>query len=205
MSVWVTPWKEGTRAHTKEMLRENRYHSSIREALTRSLLATFWSASFFSSGVMSTPMATRWSRRVLRLFFCVFRRLSFLVRPVSSSSWRSSSEKLSSPEAGDAGPELSAIDSAIFGSSWRPLAVRTEGARGRELLSALAEPTLCMRLLLRRRWPNPLMGSISMAGPARDSGWAGLEEDIGPRSSASAEVACAWVECSGLGRRRLCL
>lgn len=64
----------------------------MRVPLTASFRTTVWSASFFSSAV-TLSRAIRWSSRVFRLFFFCFLRLSFVVRPVSSSSCRSSSEK----------------------------------------------------------------------------------------------------------------
>jgi hypothetical protein len=117
-----------------------------------------------------SSLTTRWSSIWFLLFFRPFLRLSFPVRPVSSSSWRSSSVNSSSvPSPGRRGsPSLPS--STIFPSSSPFSGIRLDcdadtgrGERWR-LLEALAG---LMRLLRRRRWPEGATALISMSSGPR--------------------------------------
>lgn len=128
------------------------------------LLATLRSASCFSSAEMPSSLATRWSSNWFLLLFRLFLRLSLPVRPASSSSWRSSSDRSSSSTSPGRRDSASLLSSTILSSS-SPFAGRrvdTDLARGERwrLFEALAG---LMRLLLRRRWPEGVTESISMS------------------------------------------
>lgn len=90
---------------TKEIDSENKYHSPMSTQLMAMFRATFWSASLLSSSEILS-LAILLSSLVFLLFFARFLFLSFFVRPVSSSSCRSSSLKLlsSSEASGFDGP-----------------------------------------------------------------------------------------------------
>lgn len=128
-----------------------------------SFLTTVWSASLFSSDILSR--AIRWSSNVFRRLFLCFLFLSFAVKPVSSSSCRSSSEKPPSRLA-FAIPSLplmvDSLSSDIFGSSMTNCPL-TEGPLTWPFLPVCGVELLGdIRLLRRRRWPAGVMGSISI-------------------------------------------
>lgn len=157
---------------------EKAYHNSIRQRLINSRLTTVLSAAFRSSADGFFSRAMRWSSIVFLLRFFCLRRRSLSVRPVSSSSCKSSSLKLSRGSSLDAS-SAEAPSSKIRGDAGRLMdwewwfGVRREGARGRPGAPRPPWVTGFIRLLLRRRWPR--MGSISMSSPPAGPG--SREED----------------------------
>lgn len=177
-----------------EMDSEKRYHRPISVMLMSDFFTTFWSASRFSSAVI-VSRAILWSNSVLRLFFCFFLRLSLVVRPVSSSSWRSSSETLSSPRSsGRSAPAPVLLSSIILSSSRSSAWLRRDSPLGREDLPLPETPPAgFIRLLRLRRWPAGVRGSISISerscareGSASVLCWLSappeLEPELGPET-----------------------
>lgn len=147
-----------------EMDSEKRYHRPMSVTLTIDFFTTLWSASRFSSAVIVSG-TTLWSNSVLRLFFRCFLRLSLVVRPVSSSSWRSSSETLSSPRSsGRSAPVLVLPSSIILASSRPSVWLRRDSPLGREdLRLPEGPPAGFIKLLRLRRCPAGVRGSISIS------------------------------------------
>lgn len=109
---------------TIDIATENRYHDPIRDALTSSVLITFWSASRFSSLVIvgsPPPPPIRTSSGSLCAFL-----LSFVVKPVSSSASMPLSESLSesmSSISSDSDEDGSSTDPDSLLPSSRPSAL----------------------------------------------------------------------------------
>lgn len=178
------------RALTREIHSEKKYHRPIRAPLISNCFATLRSASFFSSWEMLS-LTILWSRSWFRFLFRLFLRRSFPVRPVSSSSWRSSSDSPSSSTSLSRKGSSSLLSSGIFpsSSSTGPSIDCDLGLCDR----LLAELAGLMRLLLRRRWPEGVTDSISMSPGSRpapeDCGLSGIP---GSDTGATVDGHSAW-------------
>ncbi len=155
-------------------------------------LMTFLSASFRSSSE-SLSRAIRWSSLVFRRRLDAFLFLSFFVSPVSSSSCRSSSDRLLSPSSSlgsslDRSPSRSCSD--MLGPPSRPaVLVLRDGVRGvRGVREDEVEVWgwLKVRVLRRRRWPAGAMGSISISSERRPG--VVVEDETPPPPSASRSI-----------------